>query len=98
MGKLGKKFVENVGNNIAKLVECSQKIVENVENRNIVTKEVIQIECLTNTEKIKAIVITDKDSSKTNILFEFCNALIPRIWGRYDNVHTQGKNTLTYVR
>ena len=27
-----------------------------------------------------------------------CNALIPQIWGRYDDVHIQGKTILTYVR
>ena len=27
-----------------------------------------------------------------------CNAPIPRIQERYDDVHTQGENTLTYVR
>jgi len=52
-------------------VGCFQYIVANAEKRNMVPKEVMHIEGLINTEKIKIALIIGKDPSKINMFFEF---------------------------
>ena len=68
--KLGNSF-ESAESNIVKLAECFQHIADDAEKRNMVPKEVMHIEGLINTEKIKIALIIGKDPSKINMFFEF---------------------------
>ena len=47
-----------------------QHKADDAKKRNMIPKEVMQIEGLINTEKRKAVVEIGKDSSKTNKLFD----------------------------
>jgi len=47
---------------------------------------------------INLLIMITKKKSSTHSTIDICNAPFPRVRRRYCDVHTQGKNTLTYIR
>lgn len=70
MAKLGNYFEES-NNNVAKLVGCFQFMADDAQRKLKISEELMKIEGLSDSERIRATMIISQDSTKTNGFFTF---------------------------